>query len=559
MRRVAVIAFCLTWPAAGSAADLPVSSRVDAVTIFPQGAEVSRVAKVKLEKGLHTVVLSDVPADAVPNSIRVEGLATGKLEIGSVDSRRLMVPSTDVAIAASERRRIEDEIQILRDQRTTAEAQFSAAQTQKDLISNLSQLPTRPAPSQGAERGEDWSQILTTIATGSLEAQRNAVDAQVKMRALDRQIEDLEKKLQSLSPSEEERTQVKVHVDALAPLDADLVVRYQVPDASWTPLYDARLATGDKTTAPSLSLIRRAEIRQSSGESWDNAALTLSTTRPNASAGIPELNSITVDFEQPAPPPRPVASAPLSDAAPAKRMAAPEAAGEVASAEMAAPPESIAVEARQADVVASPFQAVFAVPGRGSVPNTGEAKRVQLLVDKIEPQLSIKSVPREDTNAYLYATLLLPAGTPLLPGPVSLFRDGTFVGAGSFPIVSPGEKHELGFGVDDLIRVKHALVEEKRGETGLISTSRTDVRQFKITVKNLHERAMPVTILDQMPVSNNADIKVEPIGGTRPTTIDVDDRRGVVAWDLKIDADEEEVIDFGYRVVWPSAKTITYR
>jgi uncharacterized protein (TIGR02231 family) len=133
------------------------------------------------------------------------------------------------------------------------------------------------------------------------------------------------------------------------------------------------------------------------------------------------------------------------------------------------------------------------------------------------------------------------------------------VGAGKLPVISPGEKHELGFGVDDLVRVKHALVEEKRGETGLISTSRTDVRMFKITVKNLHERAMPVTVLDQMPVSNNADIKVVAIGGTAPSAVDVNDERGVVAWDLKIDADEEEVIDFGYRVVWPSAKTITYR
>jgi uncharacterized protein (TIGR02231 family) len=421
-------------------------------------------------------------------------------------------------------------------------------------------LPTRPAPAQGAERSEDWSQILTTIATGSLEAQRNAVDAQVKMRALDRQIEDLEKRLQGLSPSEEERTEVKVHVDALAPLDADLVVRYQVRGASWTPLYDARLATGDKTSAPSLSLIRRAEISQNSGESWDNAALTLSTTRPNASAGIKELTTINVDFEQPPPPPGPIAAAPAPDEFPAaKRMAPPQAAADAESAEMMATAERVAVESREANVLASPFQAVFAVPGRGSVPNTGEAKRVQLLVDKIEPQLSIKTVPREETKAYLYATLVLPAGTVLLPGPVSLFRDGTYVGAGKLPVISPGEKHELGFGVDDLVRVKHALVEEKRGETGLISTSRTDVRMFKITVKNLHERAMPVTVLDQMPVSNNADIKVVAIGGTAPSAVDVNDERGVVAWDLKIDADEEEVIDFGYRVVWPSAKTITYR
>jgi uncharacterized protein (TIGR02231 family) len=562
MRRLALLPLIYVCPSMAWAIDVPALSRVDAVTVFPQGAEVSRVAKVRLEKGMHTVVLADVPADAVPSSIRVEGLATGKLDIGSVDSRRLMVPSTDAVAAASERRRIEDEIEILRDQRSQAEAQFQAAETQKALINNLSQLPTRPAPAQGGERSEDWSQILTTIATGSLEAQRNSVDAQVKMRTLDRQIGDLEKKLASLSAAEQERTEVKVHVEALAPLDADLVVRYQVPGASWTPLYDARLVTGDKTTAPSLSLVRRAEIRQNSGEAWDNAALTLSTTRPNASAAIPELNTITVDFLEP-PQPRPMAGAPMPESAPLKRMAAPPAEADADQMAMAdaAPPEvsPVRVEAQQAAVVVSPFQAVFAVPGRGSVPNTNEAKRVQLLTEKIDPQLSIKTVPREDTKAYLYATLVLPAGTPLLPGPVSLFRDGTFVGAGSLPTLSPGEKHELGFGSDDLIRVKHVLVEEKRGETGLISTSRTDVRRFKITVKNLHERTMSVKVLDQLPVSNNADIKVEATGGTTPTATDVDDMRGVVAWDLKIDPNDEESVDFGYRVVWPSAKTITYR
>jgi uncharacterized protein (TIGR02231 family) len=359
-----------------------------------------------------------------------------------------------------------------------------------------------------------------------------------------------------LSPAEEERTEVKVHLEALAPVDADLVVRYQVPGASWSPLYDARLSTGDKTAAPTLSLVRRAEIRQNSGEGWDNAALTLSTTRPNASAAIPPLNTITVEFEQPPPPPRPMAAAPMSDDASLRRKE--EVERDIAMAELAAAPPQ-AVEAQQADVIASPFQAMFAVPGRSSVPNTNEAKRVQLLVEKIEPQLGIKTVPSADPKAFLYATLLVPAGTPLLPGPVALFRDGTFVGTGDLPILSPGEKHELGFGADDLIRVKHALVEEKRGETGLISTSRTDVRMFKITVKNLHERPMAVTVLDHMPVSNNADIKVEPIGRTSPTKTDVDDQRGVLAWDLKIDADEEAVVDFGYRVVWPSAKTITYR
>ena len=558
MRHFLTAMLLLTTVVEVSAADITAQSRVDAVTVFPQGAEVSRVAKVQLEKGAHTVILSDLPADAVPSSIRVEGLATGKLEIGSVDSRRLMVPSTDEEIAASARRRIEDEIELLRDQRSVSEAQLQAAETQQSLIQNLSQLPTRPAPVQSAERGEDWTQVLSTIANGSAEAHRVALDARVRMRTLDRQISDLEKKLAALSPAAKQRTEVNVHVEALAPLDADLVVRYQVKGASWTPLYDARLTTGDKTSGPALSLIRRAEIRQRSGEAWDNVAVTLSTTRPNASAAVPELVPITVDFEAP-PEPRPVAAAPVPEVAPMKRMAAPMAGNDMAAeiAEAAAPP--VAIEPKQAAIMAAPFQAVFAVAGRTGVANTGEAKRVQLLVETMEPVLTVKTVPKEDAKAYLYAKLVLPQGTPLLPGPVSLFRDGTFVGLGKLPLLSPTEEHELGFGVDDLIRVKHALVEEKRGETGLISTSRTDVRSYKLTVKNMHQRAMLVTVLDQVPVSNNQDIKVEVISRMAPNKTDVDDKRGVLAWELTVEPDQEQVVDFGYRVVWPAAKTVTYR
>ncbi len=543
--------------------EIPATSRADAVTVFPTGAEVSRIAKVTLPKGSHTVILSDLPADAIASSIRVEGLATGKLEIGSVDSRRLMVPRTDALASESERRRIEDEIERLRDERSVPESELQAAETQRLLISNLAQLPVRPPAPQGVERQEDWTSVLAMIASGSAQAQRNALDAQVKVRALDRQIEDLERRLNSIAPEEVERTEVSVHVEAMAPLEADLVLRYQVRNASWTPLYDARLATGDKTSSPALVLVRRAEIRQSTGEAWDNVALSLSTTRPNASASIPDLRPVTVDFELP-PEMRPMATAPAPqmDGAVLKRTMRPSDEMELSGADYAEAEAAVVaavVAERQADVAVAPFQATFAVAGRSGVANTNEPKRVQLLSETLEPKLSIRTVPRVDANAYLYAQMVLPAGTPLLPGPLSLFRDGTFVGAGALPLLSPGEEHQLGFGIDDLVRVKHATLEEKRGETGLISTSRTDVRNFKLTIKNLHERAMPVTVIDQVPVSNNQDIKVELTGKTPPTVTNVEDKRGILAWDFNVEPDQEQVLEFGYRVVWPSARVITYR
>ena len=550
------------------AAEVEAISRIDAVTVYPMGAEVLRVAKVQLEKGDHTIVFRDLPAGAVEGSIRVEGSATGKLEIGSVDTRRMFVPRTDADASVTERRRIEVEIEALRDDRTRLEAQVQGAETQRTLIGNLAQLPTRPAPAAGAERSEDWTSILTLIAAGSTEAQRVIQEAQVRIRETDRKIEELEKKLGEIAPERTERTEAKVFVVAQSALEADITVRYQVAHASWTPLYDVRLATGAKTVAPKIDLTRRAAISQKTGESWSDVALTLSTTRPTAGASAPELRSLIVDFEpeaRPVPPPVTMQSAPVGRMA-GDEAPKPEAALEVdardndgLAAGGALQRKRAVLAERPAEVVQAPFHALYAVPGRLTIPETGEAKRVQLGAEAVEPQLTIRAVPKLDAKAYLYAKFTLPKGSPLLPGAVSLFRDGTFVGTGRLPMLSPGEEHELGFGIDDLVRVRHAVAQETRGETGLISTSRTDSRNYLLSIKSMHERAIALSIFDQIPVSANQDIKVELTGRTTPSKQNVDDKRGVLVWEGKLEPDQEQTIEFGYRVSWPSSKSIIYR
>lgn len=566
MKQVLAVALLSLAASAGvtRAAEVEAVSRINAVTVFPMGAEVTRVAKVQFEKGEHTIVFRDLPAGAVEGSIRVEGTASGKLEIGSVDTRRLFVPRADAEAAASERRQLETEIEALRDERARLDAQVQAAETQKSLIGNLTQLPTRPAPTSGDGRNEDWTGVLALIAAGSAEAQRAIQDAEIRIRETDRKVTDLEKKLSEMAPERTELTEAKVFVVAQSPLEADITVRYQVSHASWTPLYDVRLATGSKTVAPKIDLTRRASISQRTGEAWDAVAVTLSTTRPSAGAAAPDLQPLIVDFE---PPPRPaptmsMAPAPVGRAAEDGMVqAAPEA--EAADTHDGLGGETLRykkaiVAERPASVVQAPFHALYTVPGRLSIPETGEAKRVQLGEETIEPQLTIRTVPKVDPKAYLYANFALPKGSPLLPGAVSLFRDGTFVGSGRLPILSPGEEHELGFGIDDLVRVRHTISEETRGETGLISTSRTDNRNFIISVKSMHERPVALVVFDQVPVSANQDIKVELTGKT-PTKQNVDDKRGIVVWESKLEPDQEQTIAFGYRVSWPSAKGVVYR
>ncbi|MFA7305989.1 MAG: mucoidy inhibitor MuiA family protein [Hyphomicrobium sp.] len=543
------------------AADVPATSVVDAVTVFLSGAEVTRLAKVKLDKGESTIILGDVPASAVPGSIRVEGKATGKIEIGSVDTAHKLLQRQESQAADVKRKEFEDRVEQLKDERTAIDAQAQAAAIQKKLIANLAELPKRrPSSETAAGAGDDWQKILSLIPQASGESGKLALEAQQKIRVIDRNIKDIKNQLASLAPAKTEQTEIRVFVYAQTPVDADLTIRYQVPDANWAPIYDARLQTGTKTEPPKLTLARRAAISQRTGEDWTGVALQLSTSRPSDGASAPMLDTQFVDYEQP---PRPVAAAPASvnmEFAKRDRLADGRALGGVAAAPPPPEPEMDAAPVVEtvAKLDSAPFEATFEVPGRTTVAGNGDVKRVLLMSDDIEPLLGSRSVPKLDSNAYLYATLKIAKGTPLLPGRVYLFRDGTFVGTGDVPLLPPGEEYKLGFGIDDQVKVKHAVLEEKRGESGLISTSHVDSRSFRVNVKNLHERPINVTILDRIPVSQNDEIKVEYTGRATPTAQNVDDRRGVVAFEAKLDPDEEKILEYGYRISWPASKSIVY-
>ena len=121
--------------------------------------------------------------------------------------------------------------------------------------------------------------------------------------------------------------------------------------------------------------MRRASIQQRSGESWDDVALALSTTRPGAGTAAPELQPVTVDYEPDAPqrPIPPTAGAPRSmarESAEADRVVAGEEERRL-RAKSAPAPKPVQAEEVRATVETQAFQAIYAIAGRVTVPATG--------------------------------------------------------------------------------------------------------------------------------------------------------------------------------------------
>jgi uncharacterized protein (TIGR02231 family) len=243
------------------AAEMSIPSKVDTVTVFPKGAEIARVFDVKLAPGSHVLVIADLPSAVAENSIRVEGETAGNLEIGSVDARPIVVkvPGQTGTPDDTDRKRIEEEIKALTDERGALDGAVAAATAQKTLAENLSRLPLggQGKPDGAASPDRDWNAIFELIGARIGQAAKTIQEAQMKQRDLDEKIKVLREKLQHEPPEEWERTEVRIYVEAANPVEGRLRVRYQVTEASWQPLYDARLTTGGKNREASLTIVRR--------------------------------------------------------------------------------------------------------------------------------------------------------------------------------------------------------------------------------------------------------------------------------------------------------------
>jgi len=123
---------------------------------------------------------------------------------------------------------------------------------------------------------------------------------------------------------------------------------------------------------------------------------------------------------------------------------------------------------------------------------------------------------------------------------------------------SKDELVHLGFGADDKVKIERSVVKRSEGSTGLIvTTSKTDERTFKTTVRNGHDFPIRVAIQDQLPVSENDEIQVEMLPATTPpTTSNFNDKRGVEEWVFEAKPGEVRDIAFAWRVRWPKDKGV---
>ncbi len=536
-----LVACALALPAASAmAADLVADAHIDHVRVYREGALVTRVAEVTVPAGSHRLIFRGLPADVDAKTLQVTvgdaGVLLGAIEVVAINEANFVSePEREL------RRRIEE----VGDQEAVLKDEVATAQNQLKLLDSLAANPAG-SPNKAVVDAANLTAVLGTMATGESAARKRVRDANLQLRTVVRQLEQLNADLAKVATASKQSTEVRAAVLAGAPVTTGAAVSYKVAEAGWEWIYQARLDTAKQH----LVLERQGAVAQETGEDWKNVELTLTTALPAGDLKTPVLGSLFVDLQPPPAPPAAVAAQRRD-----RLINSP-----LAAAESASTLQEVAVTGarrQNADVASTEYIADYHVPSRISLLADRQARLFPIGANAFEVGLVARVVPSVSHEAHLEAVFKYSEALPIEAGKLELYRDGAYVGEADTPAFLPGADVRVPFGVDERIRVTVREEPTQSGQTGLINRqSVKEVRQ-RFDITNYHPTAIAVEVVDRIPISKNENVHVEILkGATEPTVKDLDGKAGVWLWKLEPPPQQTVTLHQAFAVQYPAGRQL---
>lgn len=256
-----------------------VESKLKQVTLYRNGAEVTRKTALSLEPGLHELVFPNLSSSLDKESIRLSGL--GDLTVLSILTRSNYNKESEreniIKMLVKERDGIKDKLTIERG------LQQVYAREEEMLVKNQE--------IGGANTGVKMLELKDAIdfqRKRMTEILLKKVETSNNIKKLEDDLKSVGEKLTPLqTESQKSANEIAVQVSVKKLTQVELNLSYYVADAGWYPLYDAKV----ETPAAPLSIAYKAGVFQYSGEDWKKIKLFLSTANPKEKTVVPVLQT----------------------------------------------------------------------------------------------------------------------------------------------------------------------------------------------------------------------------------------------------------------------------
>jgi uncharacterized protein (TIGR02231 family) len=517
--------------AGNSQTEKEIKADIKHVTVFTDRAQIMHETSVQLSAGKSSLKLSGLSPYIDPQSIQVKGF--GEFSILSVNLQNNYLENLEESTEVKSLR------SLLESLRSKVEDEKAAISVLKEkeafLIANRAVMDKKTTFTieQFKSVMDLYTSSIDQVTMSVLKKNRLVKEYEKQIDALEQQIAD------KLGKQKLPSGEITVAVTSEKQVSGRFTFSYVVSNAGWYPSYDIRV---DDIKKP-VSIIYKANVFQNSGIDWKDVNLSFSNATPWVAGNMPVLYPWFIDYFYPAP----VMARAMAPAAKSEALSEMVVVGYGKNKDMelqAAPPE--------VNKVAGETTITFDLSIPYTVPSDGKIQTVEIQRLSAPADYRYVTTPKLSQLAYLTANITDWVKLSLQSGEATLYFENAFVGKSTLSVNQLSDTLTISLGTDNSILVKR---EKRKDFTSkkTIGANKTETYSFLLTVRNNKSTPLKITLNDQIPVSSNSGITVEPIeisgGKYNPQT-------GEIKWDIEINQQETKQIVLTYSVKYPKDKTI---
>ncbi|MEK7309841.1 MAG: mucoidy inhibitor MuiA family protein [Planctomycetota bacterium] len=557
---------------------LEVSSKIDRVTVYPDRALVTRQVKTgELTKGVYEVLVKDLPMPLQNESVRVTTSDPDNLKIIGLDIKTYQLerpPEDKIRALQDQLQQFQDSLRVIDDNARLLQMEREYLNAAKDAFLASAQRPPASAKEGAIEPRlavKDYEEMLKYYTSKLRANSESNMKEELNRRDINKKMALVSNELSKLGIYQNtipQKKSVKVGLEVLKDGAYELSLSYINFGVNWQASYDIRVFT----EAKEMELIAYGVVTQNSGEDWLNALISFSTARPALQGWLPELPPCYVNLPQNAevlgkyndlrrvqstlsqkdinyqillsnegytgqnsiPQPNAPQTTTFAGAAPAPRTDL---------------DKMMLNQYLPSDVASSFSSVVFHTPKRVDIQSDGAPHRTSLWTNKLPVRFEYISTPKISPYVYLRALGINKMDTPILRGEINVFMGSDFIGSSQTASILPDEEFELTLTVDENLRVKRKLEEKEEKGPGFFGSSKHITYSFIIELENYKKENSIVTLVDQIPVSQNENITVE-LGDCSEQPMEKG-KDGKLKWKFDLKPKETRKLTFSFVVAVP--------
>lgn len=531
-------------------AQTTVNSQITDVTVFLQGAQITRSLSASLEKGNNDLLLQGLATGINPQSIQVSAPADVLINsvMHEVNYQKELPKTKRVAVIA-------DSLQILRDLITQNTSALSLIESERQLLAANQRLSGEQTGVDVAELEKNANFLRARLS--EMEARKQALGK--KRKEYDERTLVLTRQYQELNGAlNQPSNDIRIKLESTSAKRVDIQVRYVVANAAWMPGYDVRA----KDTQSPIQFEYRADVFQKTGEDWKDVNLTLSTGNPNVGGSYPVMamwNLYAYDAYS-GRKTKGYALESVMDKATAAptTMDAEESGAELNEVVITggSPAQFEDIQTTLANfttVEAGATTAEFVIGIKQTCVSGDKPQQVNIQSTELKADYRHFAVPKLDKDAFLTAGITGWEALNLLPGTARIFFEGTYVTEAYIDPAITEDTLSLSLGRDRKVVIQRDLLKDFT-KARVIGFNREKTTAWEYKVKNTKSSPVHLILEDQIPISQDKDIvvKVEEISGAKQ-----DEVTGKLVWDLHLQPGETKTFRLIFSVKHPKNKPVS--